>query len=100
MRILRHPLLIGALVVLYSLMLYALLPSDICWYVIVPGEFVGVIASVLISHNGHGGTIAEIVVVASIVNWLFYTILSYVILTLVERSSERRRRKAENRQQK
>ena len=88
MQILRWALLTGVVLVLISVLLYVLTPSEVSGYVIVLGVFVGLLASVLTSGNPHGGTSTVVVLVASIVNFLFYTTVSYVVLLVASRHSK------------
>jgi hypothetical protein len=56
--------------------------SECSGYVIAPGVIVGLMAAVLISGNPHGGSTAEIVLVADAINFVVFVGVSYLILQI------------------
>jgi hypothetical protein len=53
-----------------------------------PGTICGVYASVILSGNPHGGEIAPFLVVASIVNYVFYSTVCYILLAVYVKFSK------------
>jgi hypothetical protein len=73
---LSNSLIIAAVAVLCSLILYHA-GDPFKPLVLLPGLIIGMYASVIVSGNPHGGSLAVVVVVAAFVNYFVYAILAY-----------------------
>jgi hypothetical protein len=58
-------------------------------YAMMPGVIFGMYASVIISGNPHGGEMAPVLIVGSIVNFSFWTIVCYATLAVYFRLSKK-----------
>jgi hypothetical protein len=89
MNILRWSLLAGGVWLLCSLVPFAVASADrLSGYPMMPGTICGVYASVILSGNPHGGEIAPFLVVASIVNYVFYSTVCYILLAVYVKFSK------------
>ena len=59
-------------------------------YAMMPGVIFGLYASIIISGNPHGGETAPLLIVASIVNFFFWTMVCYAALAVYRRLSKKR----------
>jgi len=86
----RWSLIGGGVLVVYSLVPYIVAPNEsFSGYAMMPGVIVGMYASVIISGNPHGGGIAPVLIVGSVVNYFFYATLCYLVLTVYRRFSKK-----------
>ena len=85
-QIVSRALLVGGVLVMCSLAIYNLVPNSIAPYVMLPGVFVGVfvaaILAAIIKGNAHGADWITIWVVASVINFLCYVAVTYLVLLL------------------
>jgi hypothetical protein len=90
MHILRWSLLSAAVLVLCSLVPYVFAPAEpFSGYAMLPGIIFGLYASVIISGNPHGGQIAPVLIVGSIVNFFFWVLVCYAGLSAYRRLSNK-----------
>jgi hypothetical protein len=88
--IVRWSLLSAAALVVCSLVPYILAPAEsFSGYAMMPGVILGMYASVIISGNPHGGEMASVLIVASIVNFFFWTMVCYAALAVYRRLSKK-----------
>jgi hypothetical protein len=86
----RWSLLSAAALVVCSLVPYIFAPAEpFSGYAMMPGVIFGLYASVVISGNPHGGQIAPLLIVASIVNFFFWTMVCYAALAVYRRLSKK-----------
>jgi hypothetical protein len=79
-----------ALVVCTDLLSAALTPGGpVAGYVLLPGVILGMLASVIVSGNPHGGSLGVVMVVARLANYFFYVIVVYCMLLLWRRAFKR-----------
>lgn len=90
MSISRSSLVTAAIFVLCSLVPFALQPAErSSAYAMMPGVILGMYASVIAIGSPHGGSIAPVLIVGSIVNFFFYTVVCYAVLKLYRRSRKK-----------
>ena len=86
MSILRWSLLSAAVLVLCSLIPYSLEPAEpFSGYALSPGFILGMYASAMFSGYPHGVEIVPMLVISSVVNFFFWTAVSYGALSALRR---------------
>jgi hypothetical protein len=83
MHIGRWSLLAGAVLVLFSLEPFIFAPTEsFSGYALLPGIIIGMYASAAISGYPHGVELAPMLIIASVVNFFFWTIVCYAVLSV------------------
>ena len=89
MSIFQRSLLSAAVLVLCSLVPYGFAPAEpFSGYAMFPGVIFGIYVSAILSGNPHSVQTAPMLIIASLVNFFFWTLVCYAALSAFRRFSK------------
>jgi hypothetical protein len=91
MHTLRWSLLSAGILVFWSVLPYAFGAGDepSAGYLMMPGIIFGIYGCMLLSGNPHGIETAPLLIISSIVNFIFWTVVCYAAISIYRRLSKK-----------